>query len=193
MLSGTDDMTVIQLVLQGQQAAFSILVERYQSYVFTLVLRYVPNREQAEELAQDVFIKAYRFLADFKGNSKFSTWLYTIVNTTCLSHMRKKQNEPVLMSDAHTEYVSETYSSGEMASDRLEQKTQKQLFADAIKRLPDEDAHIINLFYMAEQSIDEIAVILGLTPNNVKVKLYRARLKLKEVLTTKFSQEMYNN
>ena len=85
-----DDIAVIQLILQGQQAAYATLVNRYQQYVFTLAMRFVNNRELAEELAQDVFVKAYKYLADFKGNCKFSTWLYTIVNTTCLSHLRKK-------------------------------------------------------------------------------------------------------
>ncbi len=90
MQGQADDIAVIQSILQGQQSAYATLVNRYQLYVFTLVMRYVNNREIAEELAQDVFVKAYRYLADFKGNSKFSTWLYTIVNTTCLSYIRKK-------------------------------------------------------------------------------------------------------
>jgi RNA polymerase sigma factor (sigma-70 family) len=96
MLATQDDHTVIQQVLKGQTAAYSVLVERYQSFVFTLALRYVPNRETAEELAQDIFVKAFRCLADFKGNSKFSTWLYTIVNTTCISYLRKKQDIAIL-------------------------------------------------------------------------------------------------
>src|SRR3954467_5276953 len=93
----TDDIAVIQMVLQGQQAAYATLVERYQQYVFTLAMRYVNNRELAEELSQDVFVKAYRCLADFKGHSKFSTWLYTIVNSTCLSQLRKKKDDTVLL------------------------------------------------------------------------------------------------
>jgi len=85
------------MVLQGQQAAYATLVTRYEGYVFTIAMRFVNNREVAEELAQDAFVKAYRYLADFKGNSKFSTWLYTIVNTTCLSHLRKKKDEAILL------------------------------------------------------------------------------------------------
>src|ERR1700747_1750891 len=94
-----DDIAIIQLILKGQQAAYATLVDRHQQYVFTLALRYVNNRELAEELAQDVFVKAYKYLADFKGNCKFSTWLYTIVNTTCLSHLRKKKDETILLEE----------------------------------------------------------------------------------------------
>ena len=85
------DTDIISQVVKGDHNAYATLVERYQNYVFTIVLRYVKSREDAEEVAQDVFVKAYRSLADFKGNSKFSTWLYTITTTTCISFLRKKK------------------------------------------------------------------------------------------------------
>src|ERR1700742_1713900 len=121
-----DDMLVIQKILQGHPSAYSSLVDKYQSYVFTLAMRYVNDRELAEELAQDVFVKAYRYLADFKGNSKFSTWLYTIVHTTCLSQMRKKKDETVLLEEEKMVSISDN-AYEQKPADRLEQKTQKQL------------------------------------------------------------------
>ncbi len=184
-----DDIAVIQLVLQGQQAAYATLVSRYQQYVFTIAMRYVNNRELAEELSQDAFVKAYKYLADFKGNSKFSTWLYTIVNTTCLTHLRKKKDETILLEEEKMISISDnTYE--QKPNDKLDQKTQKQLLERAMKHLPESDAQILNLFYQAEQSIDEVGMIMGLTTSNVKVKLFRARQKLKEVLETKYSKEL---
>src|SRR6478736_5420761 len=91
MHTGPEDIDVIAQVLNGDQQAYSILVERHRNFVFTLVLRYIKSREDAEEVAQDVFVKAYRSLADFKGNSKFSTWLYTVTTTTCITFLRKKR------------------------------------------------------------------------------------------------------
>src|SRR3954464_1278071 len=91
MHTGPEDMEIISRILKGDQQAYSVLVERYRNFVFTLVLRYIKSREGAEEVAQDAFIKAYRALADFKGNSKFSTWLYTISTTTCITFLRKKR------------------------------------------------------------------------------------------------------
>jgi RNA polymerase sigma-70 factor (ECF subfamily) len=91
MHTETPDSDLIQLVLAGSPAVYAQLVQRYQNFVFTIVLRYIKGREDAEEVAQDVFVKAYRSLADFKGASKFSTWLYTIATTTCLSFLRKKK------------------------------------------------------------------------------------------------------
>ena len=173
-----DDIAVIQLVLQGQQSAFATLVERHQSYVFTLAMRYVNNREVAEELAQDVFLKAYRYLADFKGNSKFSTWLYTIVNTTCLSYLRSKKEGHILLTEEKLVSVSDS-DIYELPSDSLDQKMRKIILEQAIKKLPVEDARILTLFYQAGQSVDEIGIIMGMTAANVKVRLFRARQKLK--------------
>src|SRR6476661_8622709 len=93
MHTGPEDIDIIAQVLNGDQQAYSILVERHRNFVFTLVLRYVKSREDAEEVAQDVFVKAYRNLADFKGNSKFSTWLYTVATTTSITFLRKKKLE----------------------------------------------------------------------------------------------------
>ncbi len=185
----TDDITVIEKVLLGQQAAYAVLVTRYQQYVFTLAMRYVNDRELAEELSQDVFLKAYKYLADFKGNSKFSTWLYTIVNTTCLSHLRKKKDETILLEEEKMVAISDSNTTYKPL-DRLEQKTQKQFIDDAMKHLPESEAQILTLFYQSEQSVDEIGIILGLTTSNVKVRLFRARQKLKEILENRFSREL---
>ena len=172
------------MVLHGQQSAYGILVSRYQSYVFTLAMRYVNDRELAEELAQDVCVKAYRYLADFKGNSKFSTWLYTIVHTTCLSQMRKKKEAVVFLEEEKMVSIADS-SSFESPSNRLEQKMQKQVLDSAMSQLPETDAQLLTLFYQGEQSVEEIGVIMGLTTSNVKVRLFRARGKLKEILNPK--------
>ena len=90
MMTGYTDNEIISFVLNGNQGAYAQLVDRYQNYVFTLVLRLVKSREDAEELAQDAFVKAFKYLKDFRGDSKFSTWLYTIVNNTCITFFRIK-------------------------------------------------------------------------------------------------------
>ena len=177
------------MVLQGQQAAYAILVERYQQYVFTLALRHVDNREVAEELAQDVFVKAYRYLADFKGSSKFSTWLYTIVHTTCLSYLRKKKDEALPMEEERMIAVTEGHHY-QHPMEQLEERTRKQVLEQAMKQLPTADAEVLTLFYLGEQSIEETGTILGLTAANVKVRLFRARQKLKEILETSYSHEL---
>lgn len=90
MYTDPADMDIIALVLKGDHNAYATLVERYQNFVFTIVLRYIKSREDAEEVSQDVFVKAYRSLAAFKGDAKFSTWLYTVTTTTCITFLRPR-------------------------------------------------------------------------------------------------------
>src|ERR1035438_3543095 len=96
------DTEIITRVLGGDQQVFALLLERYQNYVFTLVLRFTDIREDAEEIAQDIFVKAYRSLADFRGDSKFSTWLYTIVRTSSITFLRKKKLDTTSLDNERT-------------------------------------------------------------------------------------------
>lgn len=187
--TGLTDTEVIARVLQGEQGLFSLLVERYRNYVFTLVLRFTSNREDAEEIAQDIFVKAYRSLADFRGASKFSTWLYTIVNNTCISHLRKKKIATVSIDGTNTQVQLETKGSGSRANP-LEQKSKHLLLNEAIGLLSSDDRQVISLFYKGEQSLEEIGRIMGLEPNTVKVKLHRARTRLKEKMERYFTREL---
>lgn len=176
------DETLIEAVLAGNQGAFASLVDRYKHFVFTLTMRYVNNRELAEELSQDVFIKAYRFLADFKGNSKFSTWLYTIVNSICLSHLRNKKQPTIFPGDDKIIFFSDRNTIEEQLTDVLDQKSQRRSIEMALLQLAPTDREIITLFYLAGESVEKIGTIMGLTTSNVKVKLFRGRQKLKEIL-----------
>ena len=91
MSTGPNDNEIISRILRGETALYATLVSQYQSFVFSICLRFVTQREDAEEIAQDVFVKAYRYLGDFRGDSKFSTWLYSITHTSCISFLRKKK------------------------------------------------------------------------------------------------------
>jgi RNA polymerase sigma factor (sigma-70 family) len=188
MESGLSDKEIIARVLNAEPQAFAGLVERYQNYVFTLVLRLVEKREDAEELAQDVFVKAYRSLADFRGDSKFSTWLYTIVRTTCLTFLRKKKLFTTSL-DIEKNFVQASNHQSSFYANGAEQKSRQALVNEAIKMLGPDDAHLIALFYSADQSLEEIGTVLGIEANTVKVKLYRARQKLREKIEKHFGQE----
>ncbi len=189
MSTGLSDNEIIGKVLDGDQQAYAGLVERYQNYVFTLAMRFTKNREDAEEVSQDVFIKAYRSLADFRGASKFSTWLYTIVNTTCITFLRKKKLVTYSLDHEKVFDVADSKDSGFRAN-LVEQKSRTNMVNEAIALLSPDDAEIITLFYKAEQSLDEIGKILGLDPKTAKVRLHRARQRLKEKMETNFAEEV---
>ena len=191
MSTGLNDNELISRVLNGDQQAYAGLVSRYQTYVFTLALRVVKSREDAEEVAQDSFIKAYKYLADFKGASKFSTWLYTIVNNTAISFLRKKKVEIHSLDNEKVFEVADSKESG-MGANMIEQKSKMAMVNEAIAMLNPDDAQIITLFYKAEQSLEETAQILGIEINAAKVRLYRARTRLKEKMETYFAEEVKN-
>ncbi len=191
MSTGLGDNEIISRVLRGEQNAYAELVNRYQGYVFTLVLRMIKSREDAEEVAQDVFVKAYRSLADFREESKFSTWLYTITNTTSITFLRKKKLDVHSLDDEKVFELADSKDSGFRAN-LVEQKSRVSMVTKAIALLSPDDAEIITLFYKAEQNLEEIARILRLEVNTAKVRLHRARGRLKEKMEKHFTEEVKN-
>ena len=189
------DTEIIKRVLAGEQALFAQLVQRYQSYVFTLVLRFTDNREDAEEISQDVLVKAYRSLADFRGEAKFSTWLYTIVRTSCITFLRKKRLETTSLDNERTSQQVESRQSG-FTANAIEQKSKHAMVNTAIRMLSPDDTQILTLFYKGEQTLEEIGRVMRLDPNTIKVKLHRARHRLKEKMEKHFSyavRELYED
>lgn len=183
------DSELITQVLMGDQSAYATLVHRYQNLVFTIALRYVKSREDAEEVAQDVFVKAYRSLADFKGQSKFSTWLYTIATTSGISFLRKKKLDVQSLDNERVFAVADNFDGG-LSANQIEQKSRTQMVNEAIRLLNPDDAQVLTLFYKGEQSLEEIATVMGKEPNAVKVQLHRARTRLREKMERFFSAEV---
>lgn len=189
MQSKLSDIELIEQTLAGNQSAYADLVKRHQRYVFTLALRFSKNREDAEEIAQDCFIKAFRSLASFQKQSKFSTWLYSIVYTTAMTFLRKKRVDTDSIDDENTYIQLENHSSG-LNNNMAEKRSRSYYLNQAIGQLLPDDAAIITLFYMGEQSLEEIGQALGIDPNTAKVKLFRARQRLKEKLEKNLKNEV---
>lgn len=183
------DLALINAVLSGRLSAYTELVRRHQRFVFTLALRFTKNREDAEEVAQDCFIKAYRALGTFRQTSKFSTWLYTITYTSAMTTLRKKKLN-VMSLDDQENGISLTSHIASQEKDPTERKFSHHYLNQAIERLPAEDAAILTLFYKGEQSLEEISQLLHIEPGTIKVKLHRARLKLKEKLNYLLKDEV---
>jgi RNA polymerase sigma factor (sigma-70 family) len=188
MQSKLTDIELIDQSLAGNQAAYADLVKRHQRFVFTLALRFAKGREDAEEITQDCFVKAYRSLASFQRQSKFSTWLYSIVYTTAMTFLRKKRVDTTSIDNEDTYIQLESHTSG-FENNTAESKSRSFYVNQAIEQLLPDDAMIITLFYKAEQSLEEIAQVMGMETNNVKVKLFRARQRLKEKLEQNLKHE----
>jgi RNA polymerase sigma-70 factor (ECF subfamily) len=189
MQENKSDTELISNVLEGDKQAYAQLIKRHQRFVFTLALRFSKSREDAEEIAQDCFIKAYRALHTFKQTSKFSTWLYRIVYTTSMTFLRKKRLDTQSIDDESSIIQLEGRIS-EFSSSEVEHKSKMVFVNLAISRLLPDDAAIITLFYQGEQSLEEIGQTLGMEANTVKVKLHRARHRLKEKIESILHQEV---
>ncbi|QXV66481.1 sigma-70 family RNA polymerase sigma factor [Mucilaginibacter sp. 21P] len=189
MQSKLADIELIIQTINGNQSAYADLVKRHQRFVFTLALRFTKSREDAEEVAQDCFVKAYRSLNSFQQQSKFSTWLYTIVYTTAMTFLRKKRVDTSSIDDEQT-FLQLENKPGGFDENNAENRSRSFYLNQAIEQLLPDDAAIITMFYKGEQSLDEIAQVMGIEANTVKVKLFRARQRLKEKLERNLKHEV---
>lgn len=175
------DRDAIARVLNGEERAYEVLVDRYSHMVFTLAARMLRDRELAEETAQDIFVKAYQSLSGFRGTARFSTWLYTIAYHRILDVAAREKRHQSYRADGLPEGMplrdlEDTWSQL-MAGER------RDLILRALEELPGDDRLLISLFYLQEQSLREIAAITGIRPGTVKVRLFRARERLREVIS----------
>ena len=189
MSEAISDETLIQQTQAGNQQAFATLVTRYERYAFTLAFRVVKNREDAHEVTQDAFLRAFRYLPDFRGESKFSTWLYKIVYTTSLNFLRKKSPDIQSLDDENRPIQLENDGVPD-ASYAMEQTDRNAALQNAINHLSSGDASIITLFYLYEHTLEEICQITELTMTNAKTKLCRARQRLKVIVENSFTAEL---
>ena len=187
-MTTNNDQKIINQILEGDTNAFSVLVDNYKDLVFTLAMRMVKNREEAEEVSQDTFIKVYKSLNKFKGNSKFSTWIYRVAYNTCLDRLKKiKREYNVVAIDEFTEHQVKTLDN---ALDQMEAQEHKQKIQECLQLLPSDDSFLLTLYYFEDQSLEEISKVVGLTANNVKVKLFRSRKKLTSILKDQLEPEI---
>lgn len=182
------DQIYIDKVLQGDTNAFTYLIDKYKNMAYTIAIKIVKNAEDAEEVAQDSFLKAYQKLETFKGNSKFSTWLYTIIYRNAISKIRKKK---IVTTDIDSFVIDNHTTDFDFPQiEAIKNGEQKKYIAAAIDKLPETDALLITLFYLNESSVEEIEKITGLTKTNVKVKIFRARKKLYNELSLLLKEEV---
>ncbi len=175
-MEAKNDAYYIAEVIGGNPASFAVLVEKYKQMAFSLSLKITKNREDAEEVAQDAFIKAYRSLGNFKGGATFKTWFFRIVYTTAISRVRTKPKHLVSFEDH--KISDKELMDAESAIDQLTAEERSFHLYQAIELLDPGERAILNLYYFEDLPVEEIAEIVDLSVSNVKVKLFRSRKKL---------------
>ena len=179
-MTTNEEALLVASILKGNTTDYAKLVDQYKDLVYTLAIRMLKNREEAEEVSQDVFIKIYKSLASFKGDSKLSTWVYRVTYNCCLDQIKK--NKKHLNDVPIDEYNYNKIDTIDNALESLIKEEKQQLIRSCVNRLPEESSAIITLFYFDELSLDEISGITGIESNTVKVKLFRARKKLAKIM-----------
>jgi RNA polymerase sigma-70 factor (ECF subfamily) len=174
------DIYYIEQVLEGKTNAFSYIVDQHKNKAFNLAFRICGNHEEAEELAQDSFLKAFRALSSFKMKSSFATWFYRIVYNTTISHVRLKRKGVLSLEDFPADATD--FIGTNTNEEEAEKEYRNSLVNFALQKITEEERGLISLYYYEEMSTDEIADVTGISKSNIKVKLFRARQKMQEII-----------
>ena len=174
------DIHLVERVLAGQKDAFALLVDRYKDMVFTLAVSLLQHREEAEEVAQDAFLKVFKALPKFQQKSKFSTWMYRIVYNECISRLRRKKANLVSMEDIKYSELPDAFEENE--PEWLRKEERRINLHKALLQLSEADKTIVMLYYFENCQVEDISEVTSLSPSNVKTKLFRARKKLQTIL-----------
>ncbi|MDR0686002.1 MAG: RNA polymerase sigma factor [Dysgonamonadaceae bacterium] len=170
------DNYYVEKIRSGKTDFFAPLLEKYSVQVFSLIVKIVGTREDAEELAQDVFVKAYSSLSSFRGDCSFSTWVYRIAYNVAISATRRKKTEYLTVDE--TQLADLPDDRDETTLEHADTEERLVHLNRALEQLSPEERAMIILFYKDDKSLKEITVITGLTEANVKIKLFRIRKKL---------------
>lgn len=170
---------LVSKVLEGDTSSFGYFVDTYQDMAFTIAFRVCRNRQDAEDIVQESFVRAFNNLHLFRFSSKFSTWFYSIVYNTAISEIQKASNR-----NEFTEYGqinTDIKFSDLTVLETMEMEERKRTINKILDHMPMDESIVLTLFYLEENSIKDVADMLSLTESNVKVRLHRARKRFGEM------------
>lgn len=189
MVNHQTDELIITRILKGDSAAYGALVTKYSNMVFTLAYNIILNREDAEEVAQDAFLKAFNALPSFKKQSTFPTWLYRIVVNVALN---KKKLKKFIVADINEEITTEEDYKIYPLLEQYESRDQKKFIQLAMSALREDERICITMFYLNELSVSEIHELTQISVANIKVLLHRGRKHLYAQLNNLLKTEIKN-
>jgi RNA polymerase sigma-70 factor (ECF subfamily) len=179
-MDSKSDISYIEQILEGKINAFSYLVDRHKDKAFNLAFRICGNREEAEEIAQDAFVKVYRSLKGFRMKSSFSTWLYRIVYNTAISIVRSRRKGVLSLEEFPADAID--FLSFNKNEEEANADYRDSLVNFALQKITEEERGLITLYYYNDLDTEEISKITGINKSNIKVKLFRARQKMFEII-----------
>jgi RNA polymerase sigma factor (sigma-70 family) len=183
----SDEASLIAGMLINEDECILKFVQMHEDRVYAQSYRLLQNSQDAEEVCQDVFLKALRRLPDFEGKSKLSTWLYSIAYTTCLDVLKKRKRRGYEVD--LDEHPIPDWDNLEGALGQLEAKEQRDMIDSALGDMEETEALLLDLYYLQSMPTREIMDITGLSDGNIRIKLMRARKKLALTLSQELPRE----
>lgn len=181
------DITLLKRIQAGDRLAYKELINRHKDYAFTVAFRILNNREDAEEVAQDAFLQVFKNLSAFNFEAKFTTWFYRIVFNAALMQKRKSR---IFTEDIESSTQASLVSNFSDSSEDLRKTERQQAIKQAMQYLSPDDVLLLTLFYLQEQSLEEIAEITKISAETAKVKIHRARKRLAEEMKKHWKEEV---
>jgi len=177
---------IIESVKKGNHGDFALLIDLYKDRAYNLLKKMLKNEMDAEEALQDSFLKVFNSLKDFRGDSKFSTWLYRIVYNTALTIISSKKRKIIMEMSS----VDDHYNLGDDSNIYSQTENYNEYIFKLVDKLPVRNALVIILFYIDELSLNEISNVLGISLVNTKVLLHRSRNALRDLVLKHNFQEV---
>lgn len=181
-----DEAYINDIIETGSLVAYKSLVEKYEKRVFSFCFKIIRHREEAEEVAQDVFVRCFSNLSNLKDRTKFPNWLMKIAYSKAIDRVRKKQMLKTDIDQLDTNHFTDEKTPLKTTIDQ----NRKEILKKAIDQLEPVEASMITLYYLQDMAVKDIAEITGMTLSNVKVKLYRARKTLKTIIVSRLRTDL---
>lgn len=185
------DWDIVQEVRSGDARSFRRLVKMHESQAMTLAVRVLKSREEAEEIVQDAFVRAFRNLHQFRGEAKFGTWLHRIVYNLCMTKVSRRRNDRLYQSldepGIDLPLADESASSG---LEQLQDRELRQYLTKAVDELPEKLRTVVTLFYVHEMKYNEICTVMDLPEGTVKTYLFRGRAMLRKKFSSSLMKEV---
>jgi RNA polymerase sigma factor (sigma-70 family) len=183
----SDDKDIIESFISGNKSAFNYIILKYQKKIYWLIRKFVLDHDDADDLTQEVFLKLYKSLGDFRGESALYTYIYKIAVNYSLNHIKKNKVQSAQKKDMDSE-VYKIKSNEPLSDEVFDNKINSKMIHDAINKLPEQQRAVFNLRFYEEMAYDEIAVILGTSVGGLKANYFHAFKKIQNFLIEKKSK-----
>lgn len=183
-VSNLTDEQLVKKFLQGKNQSLGILYSRYYNKVYHKCLSFVRNQDDAFDLAQDILMKAFSNIESFKGTSKFSTWLYSITQNHCISHISNSKKECRINSDSAYQFITD-YNDEDEFDQRYHREELELKLNEFLDQLPNYDRRMLELKYRNNYTVKDLQIEFNLSASAVKMRLLRARQKMGQLINNR--------